>query len=532
MADRLKTLESDEFDVVVIGSGMGGLCAAGILAKRGKKVLVIEQHYVAGGNSTIFSRKGYEFDVGIHYIGDCEPNGSIPRILRAAGVTDVEFEEMDPNGYDTIVLPDMEFKFPRGAHNLERALIKAFPREKKGIKRYIKFLRQISAIQKVPGNPISALWVLPRSGLLMRNATKTFKEFLDSCTSDVRLQAIMAGQSGDYAAAPSKASALIGGGLTAHYLKGAYFPKGGGQIMSDKLAEAIEENGGKILLMTKAEKIEIENGKVTGVTFESKRLGRRTVKAPVVISNADIRHTIQNLVDPEHLEEKTLKRTARYEMAPGLGVVYLGIDRDLKAEGHPRTNYWIFPSPDQEPFYAAVERGEILDEPFAFISIASVKDPTNKKVAPEGITNMQVMSLAPCQPEFWGVTEEEVRTGAYQKNETYKKKKEEYAAAVLKTAKRVFPDLEEHIVYKEVSTPLSSRRYTGSETSYGIASTPRQFLNGRPPAQTEVEGLLLCGASTRSGHGIGGVTMSGLQAAAQVLGKDLIKEVMGRANRV
>lgn len=532
MADRLKTLEHDEFDAVVIGSGMGGLCAAGILAERGKRVLVLEQHYVAGGNATIFSRKGYEFDVGIHYIGDCEPNGTIPRILRAAGVQDAEFEEMDPEGYDTIVLPDMEFKYPRGIKNFERALVKAFPKEKRGIKRYVKFVKQIADIQQVPGNPISALWVLPRSGLLMRNAGKTFKEFLDTCTSDERLQAVLAGQSGDYAQAPSRASALMGAGLTAHYLKGAYFPKGGGQILSDKLAEAIERNGGKILLMAKAEQVEIENGKVTGVTFESKRLGRRTVKAPVVISNADIRHTIKELVGAENLEEKTLKRTERYEMAPGLGVVYLGIDRDLKTEGHPRTNYWIFPSTDQESFYESVRKGEMMDEPFAFISIASVKDPTNKKVAPEGITNMQVMSLAPTDPVFWGVTEEQAKSGAYQKVEAYKKKKEEYAAAVLKTAKRVFPDLEQHIVYKEVSTPLSSRRYTGSETSYGIAATPKQFLNRRPPAQTEVEGLYLCGASTRSGHGIGGVTMSGLHAAAAVLGKHTIKEVLGRANRL
>jgi phytoene dehydrogenase-like protein len=84
-------------------------------------VLVLDRHYVAGGNTTVFHRPGYQFDVGLHYLGDCGPDGYIPRILRAAGVEDVVFRELDPDGFDTLVFPDFIFRVPKGIENF-RAL--------------------------------------------------------------------------------------------------------------------------------------------------------------------------------------------------------------------------------------------------------------------------------------------------------------------------------------------------------------------------------------------------------------------------
>ena len=104
--DRFKTLESDTFDVIVVGAGIGGLTAAATLANRGKQVLVLDMHYEMGGCATVFHRKGkdYEFDVGLHYIGDCGKDGLIPRILRGAGIDDgeIRFIEQDPEGFETL----------------------------------------------------------------------------------------------------------------------------------------------------------------------------------------------------------------------------------------------------------------------------------------------------------------------------------------------------------------------------------------------------------------------------------------------
>lgn len=527
--DRFRTPPEERYDVIVVGAGTGGLTAAGLLAARGRKVLVVDAHYVPGGNASVFRRGGYTFDVGIHYIGGCHPGGMIPRVLSAAGVDDVEFEPMDPDAYDTIVLPEGRFEFPRGIDRFEARLIETFPGERRGIRRYVSFLRQIQLMQGLMARPISALWKLPRCLTVLRHARSTFAQFLDTCTSDPRLRAILAAQSGDYALPPSRASALIGAGLTLHYLEsGAYFPRGGGQIMADKLAAAIERNGGTVLLRTAARRIHVESAKVTGVTVHNKHFGERTVHADTVISNADLKRTMGELVRRPALAEATLSRVKDYEMSPALGMLYLGLRRDLVGEGHRRINYWIHPSYDQERPYAEVRAGRFPTEPLAFVSIGSVKDPTNRTMAPPGHTNLQVMGLVPSNPEAWGVSEEQIADGTYRKSPAYLEAKAGFERQMLATAERALPGISDDVVFSEVATPITHRRYTRSTdgTSYGIALTPTQFLNGRPPARTEVEGLFLCGASCRTGHGIGGVTMSGLVAASEVLGGGLTREVM------
>jgi phytoene dehydrogenase-like protein len=214
-------------------------------------------------------------------------------------------------------------------------------------------------------------------------------------------------------------------------------------------------------------------------------------------------------------------------MAPALGVVYLGVRREALGARTQATNHWIYPNYDLEKEYAAAEEGRFSDEPFGFVSLASLKDPDNAKIAPPGIVNLQVMGLAPSQAESWGVAAGE----DYQQSARYEELKARYAARLMRTAERVFPSLSQHVVFQEVATPLTHTRYTSSTggTSYGIAATPDQFLLSRPAARTELPGLLLCGASTRSGHGIMGAMASGLMAASQVLGRGLVGEVLAPA---
>lgn len=527
--DRYRTLDEETFDVIVVGAGLGGLTAAALLSRHGQSVLVVDQHAVAGGNATVFKRSGYEFDIGLHYIGGCQPDGPIPRILHAAGADEVIFEELDPDGFDTLVYPDFLFRVPKGVNRFRERLKEYFPDEISGIDRYVELLLQIEAMQRAMTRPATILRRLPRSLKLARWAGSTFKDFLDSCTDDPRLKAVLAGQHGDYALPPSRASVLVGAGLALHYLQGAYFPRGGGQVISDRLADAIERQGGKILLMARADRILTRNGEVEGVEIDSRQVGRRVVRAPIVISNADLKRTFLELVDSEDLSSKSLERVRSFEMAPALGMLYLGYDRDLRVELHPATNYWVYPSYDHEEQYAITRRGGFSASPFVYISIASLKDPTHSRLAPPGITNMQVMSLAPDQPSAWGVSAEEARTGSYRKQPTYLAAKESYSRALVRAACRVFPDLPGRIVFQELATPLTQSRYTGSTggTSYGIAASPQQFLRRRPGIRTEIGGLYICGASTRMGHGIGGVTMSGLFAAASIVGRDLVPRVLG-----
>jgi all-trans-retinol 13,14-reductase len=526
MSERFRTLDRGTFDAIVVGAGLGGLVAGAILSRRGARVLVVDRHYVAGGNATIFKRRGYEFDVGLHYIGACGSRDAVPRILRAAGAEAVEFEELDPDGLDTLVFPDFTFRVPKGIPAFRRRLLEQFPDEQRGIDRYLAFLAPLARAQSANSGAGGALQVLPSAPLLLRWAGSTYGAFLSSCTRNERLRAVLAGQSGDYAVPPSRASAVMGAGLVAHYMGGAYFPKGGGQVVSDRLAEAIERNGGKILLRTGARRIVVERGRAVGVEIESKHLGVRLVRAPVVISNADLKQTMERLVGAPHWKRETVARVRAFEMAPALGVVYVGLRRDLRAEGYPATNYWVHSSYDSEAPYASAANGVLPDKPLSFISIATLKDPTNPRLAPAGMTNLQLMGLAPSAPEAWGVTEEEVQSGAYSKSERYARHKEAFRDSMVELARRVFPSIRDEIAYCEVATPLTHRRFTSSTngTPYGIAATPGQYLWNRPAARTEIEGLYLCGASCRAGHGIVGAMNSGAMAARAVSGAGLRRD--------
>jgi all-trans-retinol 13,14-reductase len=535
--DRLGSLERDVFDVIVVGAGIGGLTAAATLAHRGKQVLVLDMHYEMGGCATVFHRKGsdYEFDVGLHYIGDCGKDGLIPRILRGAGIRDgeIKFLEQDPEGFDTLCFPDYRFAIPRGYARFRDKLLAEFPEERTGIERYFRFLKQVWDFMGVHSNPVSALWVLPRSMMILRHLNSTVAQFLDTCTRNVRLRAVLTGQVGVYHQPPTRATMIGHAAVTNHFLQGSYYPSGGGQIFSDKLGAVVERNGGKILLRSKVERIVVENGGVTGVVFNNKRLGKRTVSAPAVIVNADLKESLLHLVGEAHLKRRTVTRTRQYEMSPAMGIVYLGVAMDLRALGYKNTNYRIYPGFDYEPAYRETFAGHFPADPHVFIGNATMKDPDNPAIAPPGIYNLQLMSVVPGTPQAWGLTQAQVDDGTYRDDPVYLEKKEWYAKQLIKAAERVMPGLGDHIVYQEVSTPFSVTRFIGSSggTSYGIAFTPEYFLHNRPGTKTEIKGLYLCGASTRTGHGIFGAMTGGVEAAAAVAGRKVRNEVMAQGLR-
>ncbi len=533
-------MTSRSFDVIVIGAGPGGLTAAVLLARRGRSVLVLERHAVAGGNATVFNRPGYQFDVGLHYLGDCGPDGMIPKILHAAGINDIDFRELDPSGFDTLIFPDFTFHVPRGIDAYRARLIERFPDEVKGIDRYLAVLSGIRALQGLSGGgmrqAIRSVW-RARTAIWHRN--RTLLQFFERHINDRRLRAVLAAHSGDYAEPPSRVALLAHAAVLDGYLMGAYYPRGGAQAISDRFVAAITTAGGEIRLGSTVTRILIENGHAVGVEFvddhqttdaaQYKQVPAvQIARAPVVVSDADIKHTLLELVQSDELSKPTLQRTWSYEMAHALGVVYLGVRRDLRAEGLRNTNFWVHPDYDSEAVYAAARAGRFDANPPCFIFSSTLRDPDNAKLAPPGHANIERVSIVPAQPHAWGTTPEELASGAYRDNPRYVETKNAFAARLIKTAERALPGLARDIVFQEIASPLTHSRFTRSTggTSYGIGMIPSQFLMRRPGPVTEVGGLLLCGASTLSGHGIAGAMMSGTLAAAKVVGPRLLTEVL------
>ncbi|MCC6807938.1 MAG: NAD(P)/FAD-dependent oxidoreductase [Deltaproteobacteria bacterium] len=514
--DRFRRFDrSAEYDAIVIGAGLGGLACAAIMAKRGHQVLVLDQHYLAGGNATVFNRPGYEFDIGVHYVGDCEKGGQIPMVLEEAGVS-VDFLPMDPDGFDTMVFPDgFRFAYPRGIDAFEARLLATFPDDAKGIKRYCSLVRQMFRLMRADNRPLRLLLTLPRVTTALKYLDKTLKEFLDTCTKNPRLYAVLCGPHMDYAVAPSRVSAPLHCGLIAHYLyTGACYPKGGGQVIADRLSEAIEAKGGKIMLRATVTKILVEDGRAVGVVFHNKHVGEQTVRARAIVSNADLKKTYAELLPAGAAKPKVAERVAGFEMAPGVGVVYIGARRDRLPKDIKNTNLWLFASDDVEADYKAIAAGRFCENPMAYVTFTSLKDP-EADIAPEGIVNLQIMTAVPTGFAAWGVTPESFKDGTYRKRPEYLAVKAAFMERMIARAETAVPGLRDAIVYSEVATPLTHQRYTWASegTPYGIACLPSQFNFNRPEARSEVKGLFLAGGSMRQGHGIVGALMSGRDAA-------------------
>jgi phytoene dehydrogenase-like protein len=530
---RVRTPLPEQVDVAVIGCGLGGLQAAALLARAGMKVACFDSHYVAGGCATMFERgrsdQRFRFDVGLHYLGDCQPGGAIPRLLANAGVADVEYVPMDPEGFDTLVFPGLRFAVPQGLQRYRERLVETFPEERRGIDRYIRFLAEVDgAIQVLDGPqkkpPLGlALHVLLRGRSVLRYQHATVQTVLDDCTRDRRLQAVLLGESGDYAVAPSRASALLHAGLMLHYLRGAWYPVGGGQVLADRLAEEIERHGGTLHLRCGIERVVVEHGRAVGVVVEAD--GKRpahTVRAKVVLSNADIKKTFLELVGPEHLPAGYVEKAQGWQMGGALWMTYLGIEGSLGGDGDKRTNFWQFDSFDMESFYRfdPARPGEATSwrPGGCYITSASVKDPQTPGHAPPGHSAVEVMALVPGSAQSWGLSPAELAGGSYRKNPAYLQRKQVLEDDMIARLDALFPGVAQRVVFRESASPASHSRYTRASdgTGYGLAATPGQFQKHRPGYRGPLPGLYLAGASTRAGHGILGALTSGQRAAERI----------------
>lgn len=527
----------EAFDAVVIGSGIGGITAAAYLAAGGRRTLVLEAYDVVGGSTHVFRRAGkWEFDVGTHYLGDCGPDGVMPTILRGVGVdTSVTFTRLDDDGFDVIVLPDREIKVPLGWDNFRASLAEAFPGEEKAINHVTGVLETLGRnLDHVttPRNLGTNAAYFAKSGLTATWAMRPLSHLLDSVPMSTDLKAALGVHYGTYSSPPTRTPVTVHALMMHMFLTtGAWFPNGGGQVFSARLGEVVLANGGEIRTRTRVERILVEGGRVRGVELAD---GTR-IEAPIVVSNADIKTTYTKMIDAKHLRKRTLRRIAKYRMSQPFFNTYIGLDIDLR-QTRPVSNYFSLPTnEDVVSLYKDLSLNrfdrsldERLDEAMkrlpAFIHLASVKDPGNPRLSPEGCSTVQVMTMIPADPAFWGLGEWPAEGDtSYGTDPEYLRIKERLTDVMIQRLVEAIPEAEGHVVWREAATPFTQYRYTGSTegTPYGLEMSITQFGPFRPGVRTEIDGLFLCGASYSWGSTIAGAMLSGLHAAGEILGRDL-----------
>ena len=248
---------NEQWDAVVIGSGLGGLTSAACLAAAGRRVLALERHDLAGGNATVFRRHHegveYEFDVGVHYIGECQPGGLFPSILGALGVGDrIEFRPLDPDQFDTVVMPGLEVRVPAGWDEYIDRVVQAVPGDRAAIERCLTTLRDVARetrVRFIPGTETPAY---------DRWAQRPLSELFDECELSRTACAVIDHWNGLYAGPPSRTAIAMHAGIIDHYMNGAYYPEGGGQVLAARLVQVIEACGGEVRTLTPVQQVLVE----------------------------------------------------------------------------------------------------------------------------------------------------------------------------------------------------------------------------------------------------------------------------------
>ena len=429
--DDSKPKAGGEYDVIIVGSGIGGLVCGSLLSKRGYRVLVLEQHHQVGGYCSSFMRRGVVFNAGVEDVSGLWEKGPIMYLLKELGL----------RKEDLFVRNAVEYVFKGGrikAEGLEEfigLLSDMFPDEKGGIHAFFdeaeKAYEECYREAGIYGVPLPAELIVKLFGgrkLLDYPGehphfydwmNKSFKEKLDEHFKSEDLKALLCALLGYVGTTPDKT--LASSALTAclsYYVHGGYFPKGGAQKFADSLKDFIVNHGGVVLTNHKVDGILVKDGRVFGV-----KVGEKVFKAPIVVSNANAKTTFLELIGRDHLKGEFVEYIRGLKMSPSCFMVFLGVDMDLSG-------------------YPTIIKN--MDEGCDIV----INSNADASLAPKGKASITILTFA----NYHDFPE--------RGTDDYMRKKQELSKALIKKAEKVIPDLSRHIIVKDAATPKTFERYT------------------------------------------------------------------------
>lgn len=529
----------EDIDDIVIGSGFGGLGVASLLSRAGHKVLVLEQHGRAGGSCHTFREKGFEFDTGIHYVGNMAP-GSVDRILidQITG-GGVDYPPMD-EAFDTVFLGDPAkarmYDIVSDRTKLEASLIEKFPTEEEGIRKLMQYFKDCKEFMDgyfvLKFLPKWIVGILTYTGLyskLFKSYSKyvsvTTKEILDRCTDNEELRAVVTYIFGDYGIVPSESSFGLHAIVLNHYLDGAYYVRGGSSEIVMHTVPVIKEAGGEVLTKAPVSRILTDSlGQAHGVEVKTKE-ATVNIYAKRIISDAGLVNTFFKL-----LPQEIASKSCIYPMVQQVGnsVAFLtafigltGTKEELDLKSH---NMWAFTRIDQENAmkeYLALSPDQLegYEIPLMFASFPSAKDPSWEARNP-GKSTCLIITLANTE-WFTRWKDQKVK----RRGDEYNDLKNSIGRQMWSQLTKINPKLEGKEQFIEMGTPLSNAHYLGSTQGemYGLQHSIERFL---PPAamhlraETDIPGLYLTGQDILTA-GLTGASFAALLCASSILNRNL-----------
>jgi all-trans-retinol 13,14-reductase len=510
--DEPVTSTTIEWGVIVIGSGIGGLACAAALATYGHRVLVLEQHQVAGGLTHTFTRNSFTFSVGVHYLGDVGPDGTAGGHLRWLSQGAIQ---MAPLGavYDTLHFPEgVQVPLSRPEAALRLDLKEKFPASVQELDAYFEALREAQdaghaafALRAMPA-PLAFLYRLWKGRRIDKWCGRTTQQVLAELIGDPKLHAVLAAQWGDYGGPPNEASFAIHAVVTRDYFNGAYYPIGGPGVFAETLGQTIAGAGGRVQVNAKVTEFICEDEGVVGVRLAD----GSEYRAPHIVSDIGVRNTIERLLPASLRDSEWTREVLSIHPSIAYVGVYLGFAGDISARGASASNHWFYETWDLNQ---AVWTDPLAQElaPGMFVSFPSLKDPAHDP-GPEQRHTAELVVLTRWEAFApWADASQDERRAEY---DAFKVMLEE---KLLRQFGTYFPALVPLIVYHEVSTPLTLTGFTGAQhgAMYGLEVTPRRFLSAGLHCKTPIPGLYLAGQDAGA-PGVHGAMMGGLMAAAAI----------------
>lgn len=511
MKDRpwSKDIPDRRWDYIVIGSGMGGMTAAAFLAKLGKRVLVLEQHYVPGGFTHMFKRPGYKWDVGVHAVGEVTEHSLTGRLLHALTDGDLKWASLGPV-YDEFHFPDgFRIDFPDSPAQFRDNLLDAFPDEREAIDGYLHLVRAVAKSMKsyYLARTASARVGQLTDRLFARKAqqylTMCTKEVVDGLTDDERLRAIFTAQWGYYGSVPSRSSFAIQALVVKHFAHGGYYPVGGASRIAETLLGTVEKAGGWTAIRADVERIDVIDGKAQGVVLQD----GRHVHADRVISAAGVASTVSRLLPSPYREDRWAREVDRLPAGPAHVCLYLGFEGDIREAGASGANKWFYETWDMEDDAWQVDpNAETLpDASVLYCSFPSLKDPEHDpgdrtRHTGEIVTFVPYDVFTRWRDERWK-----------KRGEEYEAFKERMTKQLLKQFFAHLPELEPMLTYAELSTPISTEHFVRPMRGsiYGLEPTVDRFENKWLRPRAPVEHLFFAGSEVAT-VGVIGAMMGGV----------------------
>lgn len=500
MSGTSTAIATQAYDVIVIGSGMGGLVTATQLAAKGAKVLVLERYLIPGGSAGYFEREGYRFDVGASMIFGFGSEGTTNLLTRALAGVNVDLETIPDPVQIHYHLPDnLDLKVHKNYEKFIQELTNKFPHEKIGIRRFYDECWQVfnclNAMELLSleeprylmrvffQHPLACLGLVK---YLPQNAGDIARRYI----SDPQLLKFIDMECYCWSVVPAGKTPMINAGMVfsdRHY-GGINYPKGGVGNIAKKLVEGLEKSGGEIKYKARVTNILIEKGKAVGVRLAN----GEEYRAKRIVSNATRWDTFGKLLPKEMMPNNEKKWQNRYQKSPSFLSLHLGVKADIL-------------SPDVECHHILLEDWDKMEDEQGtiFVSIPTLLDPD---LAPSN--HHIIHTFTPSWMTEW-------QNLTYQE---YQHKKEAAASHLIERLEKIFPGLVAGLDYQEVGTPRTHRRFLGrDEGTYGpIPRRKLAGLLGMPFNRTAIPGLYCVGDSTFPGQGLNAVAFSGFACSHRI----------------